>query len=76
MLSCFASLHNHLFNLFISHAFTRTKDYSPKRQFQNSSHYGVKLINLSLLTENVSFIKFVFQTLQNKGFVKEFYIFY
>ena len=28
------------------HAFIPTKDYSLKRQFQNSSQYGVKFISL------------------------------
>ena len=36
----------HPFRLFISHAFTPTKDNSPKRRFQISSHYGVKIINV------------------------------
>ena len=43
-LSYLASLYKNLF--IISHAFTLTKDYSPKCQFQNYSHYVVKRINL------------------------------
>ena len=38
----------------ISSAFTQTKDYSPKCQFENYSYYGVKLINFKkLLRENI-----------------------
>ena len=32
--------------LLIFHAFTATKDYSPRCQFENFSHYGVKPIYL------------------------------
>ena len=35
--------------LYNSLAFTPTKDNSPKRQFKNSFHYGVKLIYLENL---------------------------
>ena len=30
-----------------SQAFTRTKDYSPKRQFQNVLYYGIELVSIS-----------------------------
>ena len=30
----------------VSRVFTATKDYSPKRQFKNSSHQGIKLTYL------------------------------
>ena len=44
---CFNGFPSYL-NLYVfkKKTFTPAKDYSPKRQFQNSSHYGAQLINL------------------------------